>query len=115
MLIYSAHGQHDVGMRIAVTFIMQRPVCYHPFAHKILLNVTTHTHNLRFPVKLFRKGHFDFSCKLRVRSLFNLLDFIPQYLTIFESFGRMRGQEDLAHNDPAFFGEIMREACLFIS
>ena len=78
MLVDSAHRQHDMCMRIAVTLIMQRPVSNHSFAYKVLLNICPHTGNLLIAIHFCRKCHLNFPGELCVRSFLDFLHFIPE-------------------------------------
>ncbi len=108
------HCQKDMGMRIAVLFVMQCPVSNHPFADKIFLNIISDTLDLLLPVHLRRQSHFDFPGQLCVGSFFYFLNLIPEGLPIPVLLRRILRKQDLTHHHTAFFRKVMGQTGLLV-
>jgi hypothetical protein len=66
---------------------------------KILANEINHKHFLLFECKLARQGELDFASKSRIPPPLDLLDSVPQAVTITHPFWRMRRHEDGGPNN----------------
>ena len=80
--------QHDMRMRVSVSFVMQHPIGTHSFANKILHDVFAYGIDLLLPGKFTRQRNFHFTRKLRIRTGFFTLYCIPQNVPISSKYSR---------------------------
>ena len=103
-----------MSMRIAVAFIVKSPICDHAFAYKVIPDKTSYTFDLFFAVHLCRKGNFDLTSELSIRSFLDLLHFVPEYFAVRITLGSIFGKHDLAKDNAALAGEVVRDAGLVV-
>ena len=75
-------GQHDVGVGIAVTLVMERKVGAHSFCYKIVFDESPNKCQLLRSGQLHGKGNFDFTGKLGVAGFFAFLYRVPKRGTV---------------------------------
>lgn len=64
-------------MRVAVTFIVKSPVSDHAFFDKVLFDKVPYAFDLLITCHFVRKSYLDLTCELCIRTLLDLLHFIP--------------------------------------
>ena len=101
-------------MRITVAFVVQCPVCDHAFAYEVVLNETPDTFDLFFATHLGRQGNFDLTGELGVRSFLDLLHFVPQNFAVLITLRSIGRKHDLAKDNAALAGEVVRNAGLVV-
>ncbi len=114
MFINPAERQQDVCMRISVSLVMKCPVSDHALGNKSVPDITPDTFDLILSCHFRWKSDFDLTCELCIRSLFDLLDFIPKNLTVRKPLRCIFRKKDLAHNDSAFTGKVVCHASLAV-
>ena len=114
VFVYAPAGQHYMGMWIAISFIMKRPVSYHTLRCEVLLYVSSDTIDLLDPVHFHGKCYLDFSCEPSIAASFHLLNIVPQLLPVMVFFRRILRQQYLTHDYPALCREVMDDTCFMI-
>ena len=114
MFVESSESQQDVSMRIPVPLVMKCPVSDHALGNKVVPDITPDTFDLILSCHFRWKSDFDLTCELCIRSLFDLLDFIPQNLTVRKPLRCIFRKKDLTHNDSALTGKVVRHAGLAV-
>ena len=64
-------------MRVAVTFIVKGPVSDHTLRHKVFFDKVPDTFDLLITCHFVRESYLDLSCELCIRTLLDLLHFVP--------------------------------------
>ena len=64
-------------MRVAVTFIMKSPICDHALFDKVVLDEVPDTFDLLITCHFVRESNLDLTCELCIRTLLDLLHFVP--------------------------------------
>ena len=64
-------------MRITVTFIVKGPVCDHTLFDKVVLDEAPDAFDLLITSHFVRESNLDLTCELCIRTLLNLLHFVP--------------------------------------
>lgn len=101
-------------MRITVAFVVQCPVCDHAIAYEVVLNETPDTFDLFYTAHLGRQGNFDLTGELSIRSFLDLLHFVPENFTVRITLRSIGRKHDLAKDNAAFAGEVVRYAGLVV-
>gem|GEM_PF-6604327 len=101
-------------MRITVAFVVQRPISDHAFAYEVVLNETPDTFDLFFATHLGRQGNFDLTGELSVRSFLDLLHLVPQNFAVLITLRSIGRKHDLAKDNAALAGEVVRNAGLVV-
>lgn len=76
-LVKGAHGQHDMGVRVAVTLVMYADVGTHSRRHKMLIDILADKRNILLPRQFYGQGKLDFPRKLGVFRFLNFLHRVP--------------------------------------
>ena len=66
-----------MSMRVAVTFIVKSPICDHALFDKVVLNEASYAFDLFLTGHFVGESHLDLTCELCIRTLLDLLHFIP--------------------------------------
>ena len=77
MLVHSAHGEHDMGVGIAVAFIMDGIIGEHAIGYKLLLAILPDQRFILLFRQFSRQGDDESSGKLSVPLLFGIFYRIP--------------------------------------
>jgi len=105
------HGQHDMrmGLTVAITglALVNGHIRDHAAIDKFSLNKAAQELKALAAIELTGKGHFDFSGKLRITTLLNRLNGVPELVAITHPVGRILGCHDLRMHDPAFAGIVV--------
>ena len=64
-------------MRIAVTFIVKSPISDHTLFDKVVLDKASYAFDLFLTVHFIGESYLDLAGKLCIRTLLNLLHFVP--------------------------------------
>lgn len=64
-------------MRVAVTFIVKGPVSDHALFDKVVLDEAPDTFDLLITCHFVRESNFDLTRELCIRTLLDLLHFVP--------------------------------------
>ena len=64
-------------MRVAVTFIVKSPVSDHALFDKVVLDKTSYAFDLFVTAHFIWKSYFDLTSELCIRTLLDLLHFVP--------------------------------------
>ena len=64
-------------MRVAVTFIVKSPICDHALFDKVVLDKTPYAFDLFVTAHFVGESHLDLTCELCIRTLLDLLHFVP--------------------------------------
>ena len=64
-------------MRVAVTFIVKGPVSDHALFDKVLFDKVPYAFDLLITCHFVGKSYLDLTCELCIRTLLDLLHFIP--------------------------------------
>ena len=102
-------------MGISISLVMECPVSDHALRNKVVPDITPDTFDLILSCHFRWKSNFDLSCELCIRSLFDLLDFIPQNFTVRKPLWCIFRKKDLTHIDSALPGKVVRQTSLFVA
>ena len=103
-----------MSMRVAVTFIVKSPICDHALFDKVILDEASYTFDLFVSAHFVGQCHLDFTCELCIRTLLDLLHFVPQDLAIEKPSRSIVRKDNLVHYDAAFMCEVMGQTGLFV-
>ena len=101
-------------MRIAVTFIVKSPICDHALFDKVVLDKASYAFDLFVTGHFVGKSHLDLTSELCIRTLLDLLHFVPQDFAIEIPSRSIVRKDNLVHYDAAFMGEIVDQTRLFV-
>ena len=101
-------------MRVAVTFIVKSPICDHALFDKVVLDKAPYAFYLLFTCHFVWESDLDLTCELCIRTLLDLLHFVPQDFAIEIPSRSIVRKDNLVHYDAAFMGEIVGQTCLFV-
>ena len=101
-------------MRVAVTFIVKGPVSDHALFDKVLFDKDSDAFDLLFTCHFVRESNLDLTCELCIRTLLDLLYFVPQDFAIEIPSRSVVRKDDFVHYDAAFMCEVMGQTSLFV-
>ena len=101
-------------MRVAVTFIVKSPICDHALFDKVLFDKVSDTFDLLITCHFVGESNLDLTCELCIRTLLDLLHFVPQDFAIEIPSRSIVRKDNLVHYDAAFTCEIMCQTGLFV-
>ena len=111
VLIYRAHGQHDMGVRLELAVRADVPmdveIGNHAAIHELGLDEVAGQFDALFLCQFARDGELHLAGKLSILALLGGLDRIPETLALPKLIGSILRRHHLRMDDAALVGEVM--------